>query len=304
MSEKFDARFRDWCEQIDGCIKKIIDTCCYPTEFKEILEYSVFPGGKRLRPVLFLEWHDLFAPPDENALLYACGLEFMHNFSLIHDDMPCADNDDMRRGKPTVHKKYGEGKALLAGDALLDLAYCCMNDACCLAKNHKPSACFSFRGDKGIIHGQYLDMYSKCETLEQLIDIYKKKTGALISSACTSGYLFAQEYDFADHLNVMIGEITDDFGIETDGEDKRMPLIRGAHKFGQAFGVAFQLYDDISEYIEGEKADGASVLDFLPLDKAKALLDRYLNEAVKELDRGYNGDTSFLRELAEKFMIV
>ena len=306
MSKKFDARLKEWCEQIDGALNKIVRTSNYPEEFKEILDYSLFPGGKRLRPILFLEWHNLFSPPDENALLFACGLELMHNYSLIHDDMPCMDNDDVRRGKPTVHKRYGEGKALLAGDALLDMAYYCMSDACCYSKSLKPSACFSLRGDKGILHGQYLDMYSRPKTLEELIGIYKKKTGSLISSACTTGYLFAQEYDFSDHLNVLIGGITDDLGIESVDLDldERTKLIAGAYRFGEAFGIAFQLYDDLSEYIAGEKSDSAVVTDFLPLDRAKSLLDRYLNTAVKELDRNYNGDTSHLRELVEKFVIV
>lgn len=307
MSEKFDARMHEWREQIDNFLKRIISTSNYPTEFREILEYSLFPGGKRLRPILFLEWHSLFAPPDESALLYACALELMHNFSLIHDDMPCVDNDDMRRGKPTVHKKYGEGKALLAGDALLDMAYYCMSDACCYRKNFKPSACFSLRGDKGIIHGQYLDLYSDCKTLDDLIGVYKKKTGSLITSACATGYLFAQDYDFNDHLNVLIGGITDDLGLDgiVDADlDERTKLIEGVYKFGEAFGIAFQLYDDLSEYIAGEKSDSARVTDFMELDKAKALLNRYLNSAAGQLDRGYNGDTSFLRELIEKFVIV
>ena len=105
MSKNFDTRMMEWREQIDKCLFKIIAGSSYPAEFKSILDYEVFPGGKRLRPILFLEWHSLYAPPDESALLFACGLELMHAYSLIHDDMPCMDNDDMRRGKPSVHKE-------------------------------------------------------------------------------------------------------------------------------------------------------------------------------------------------------
>ncbi len=298
MSEKFDARMREWREQIDSCIGRMIDTSEYPAEFKEILNYACFPGGKRLRPILFLEWHDLFGPPGVNALNYACGLELLHCYSLIHDDMPCIDNDDMRRGKPSVHKEYGEGKALLAGDALLDMAYNVMFDASCYEKRCKPSVCFNLSGDKGIIHGQYLDLYGKCDTIEELIEIYRRKTASLISAACAMGYVFSQDYDFDDRINVMLGSI-----INND-RDGRLNLISGAYKFGEEFGVGFQIYDDLSEYIAGEKFDGTSIMRFLDLDSAKAMLNRFLNQAMSELDRGYAGDTSYLKELVEKFVIL
>ena len=97
MSVRFDTRMHEWREQIDANLKKAIELSAYPSDFKDILDYAVFPGGKRLRPILFLEWHSLFAPPGEAALDFACGLELMHCFSLIHDDMPCIDNEDMSR---------------------------------------------------------------------------------------------------------------------------------------------------------------------------------------------------------------
>ncbi len=89
MSKIFDARLADWKEQIDAELKAILDKLDYSDGFKEILEYALFPGGKRLRPVLMLEWHSIFSAPDEYALRYACGIEILHSYSLIHDDMPC-----------------------------------------------------------------------------------------------------------------------------------------------------------------------------------------------------------------------
>lgn len=308
MSVSFDTRMREWREQIDACLKKTIELSAYPSDFKDILEYAIFPGGKRLRPILFLEWHSLFGPPGEDALEFACGLELMHGFSLIHDDMPCIDNDDMRRGKPTVHKKYGEGKALLAGDALLDLAYNCMINSCISMNNFNPLFFYRLCGENGIIHGEYLDVYGKCRSLEDLISVYKRKTAAIIESACSVGYLFAQKFDTSSLLPVTWLENGKPLieHIEGMSEEQRISagLIGGAFRFGESFGVAFQLYDDLSEYIAGEKSDGTTVMDYLDLDEAKKLLNHYLNDAITVLDGGYGGDTSFLRELTEKFVIV
>ena len=122
-TEEFNKYLEEYKEQIDAKLREIVSGTNYSEQFRKVLEYALFPGGKRLRPVLCLEWHNVFAPADEYALSFACGIELLHSYSLIHDDMPCMDNDDFRRGKPSVHKKFGEGVALLAGDALLDLAY-------------------------------------------------------------------------------------------------------------------------------------------------------------------------------------
>ena len=302
MSEKFDLRLAEWKEQIDDCLNKCVDDTSYPDEFKEILKYALFPGGKRLRPVLFLEWHSMYTQPDKNALWYACGIEMMHSYSLIHDDMPCMDNDDFRRGKPSVHKKYGEAKALLAGDALLDMAYNAMIDSSLAVGDVKSMKHFSLSGDRGIIHGQYLDLYRKNKSIDDLIDIYEKKTASLIKGSCLSGYAFSQKQGngllsmlFDDEMNVV-----DLSGVSPE----EIELFYAVERFGKNFGIAFQLYDDISEYIAGEKTDGTSVLDFLDLAAAKELLNNYLNTATTALSADFGGDTSFLKELVEKFIIV
>lgn len=314
MSEAFDKRMTEWKDQIDDCLRSIIDDSKYPEDFKDVLRYSMFPGGKRLRPILFLEWHNLFAPPNRQALIFACAIEIIHAFSLIHDDMPCMDNDDIRRGKPTVHKEFGEGKALLAGDALLTLAFECL--ASSLDEKQYPLVFTMARlvGSRGIINGQYLDLYAKCESVSDLIEIYKKKTGALITLACAAGYLFPQ---MSGALNIeseglLCGIDNEYYDIEAQrgwhyiGADssETEELVLGAAAFGSSFGIAFQLYDDLSEYLSCEQPDGASILDFVSLDEAKMMLNGYLNEAVAVLDRNYHGDTSVLREFAEKFVIL
>ncbi|MCH5165757.1 MAG: polyprenyl synthetase family protein [Clostridiales bacterium] len=307
MSELFDERLADWKEQIDAELKNILDSLEYADEFKEILEYALFPGGKRLRPILLLEWHSVFSPPDEYALRYACGIEILHSYSLIHDDMPCMDNDDLRRGKPTVHKKYGEGKALLAGDALMDLAYRILNmptprgDASPF--NLYPALC----GDMGLINGQFIDLYGKINSLDDLVKMYRLKTGALIKLACVSGFMLGNNLNYQSG-DKFVGSLFGNYvkSVITDRaapEDERMIKYVMASGFGEAFGCAFQLYDDITEYIAGEKLSETSALKFIDLEEAKIALNNHLNDAAKTLEI-VGGDTEYLSEFLQKFVIV
>lgn len=309
MYSKLEERFSDWREQIDRKLKEIIDNSEYPDEFKAIINYAVFPGGKRLRPILFLEWHNLYAPPSESALAFACAIELMHCFSLVHDDMPCIDNDEFRRGKLTVHKAYGEGKALLCGDALLDMAYHEMIKACAATNNVNPLFFLQLNGDSGIIHGQYLDLYADITSLDELLSMYKRKTGALIKAACTVGYMFSQSIGEHEYFTPVIWCNSHTptaivFNDVTEEEKVKAVKLSGATRYGELFGVAFQIYDDITEYIAGEPSDGTTIMDYLNLDEAKKLLNTYLNEAVAALDCGFDGDTTYLRALIDKFVIL
>lgn len=336
MNEAFEARLSEWKEQIDSRLSSIIKNSGYSDEFKHVLEYALFPGGKRLRPVLFLEWHSLFMPPDELALDFACGIEIMHSYSLIHDDMPCMDNDDLRRGAPTVHKQFGEGKALLAGDALLNLAYEVFIKSCCSNSNLLLRAVADLCGSYGLIKGQYSDLYESIDSVGGLLKMYSLKTAALIYLSCVYGYLFSHrnkwndiEAEYALGNKILFGgeSVTmDDLckywsGIMERGDertlgdardywmtvlrcgDERMFGVGGAERFGYAFGIAFQIYDDVSEYINGEESDGTSILKFLNLEEAKLLLNNYLDDALSALDK-YDCDTSYLRALVEKFVIL
>lgn len=304
MSKEFDMRLAEWKEQIDDCLNSMVEGLGYTDEFKEILRYALFPGGKRLRPILTLEWHNLFSPPDEYALRYACGIEILHSYSLIHDDMPCMDNDDYRRGALTVHKKYGEGKALLAGDALMDLAYRILNTPTPQGKVSPFVMLAGSCGDAGLIHGQYLDLYGELRTLDELLKMYRYKTGALITLACMSGFALGNNLDYIEY-DKLVDSIADGkpHRINRDADDRRIVDSVLAMGFGEKFGCAFQLYDDISEYIGGEELSATSVLKFVDLDEAKRLLNTKLNDALQILDT-LNGDAFFLRELLKKFVIV
>ena len=290
-------------EQIDAELKKIIGELNYSDDFKEVLEYALFPGGKRLRPILMLEWHNMFAPADYYALRYACGLEILHAYSLIHDDMPCMDNDDYRRGKPTVHKKYGEGIALLAGDALLDLAYRILTMPT-PASEVGPFCLFKdMCGDGGLIHGQYCDLYGKIDNLDDLLEMCRHKTGALIKLSCISGFALGNNLDYK-KCKALFETPPSDETVATDISDDTLLLnyvLAGG--FGDAFGAAFQLYDDISEYINGEKITSTSVMNYVDLDEAKRMLNTLLNDAADTLE-ALRGDTSFLRELLNRFIII
>lgn len=313
MSKSFDVALDEWKEQIDCELENIIAQTKYPPEFKDVLGYALFPGGKRLRPILFLAWHGLFADIDEHALRYACAIELLHSYSLIHDDMPCMDNDEYRRGKLTVHKKYGEGMALLAGDALMDLAYAVLNIpaprcekaplmfAHSQVNDYLPLSPF---GDAGLICGQYYDLFGKFDDLDSLLQkVHALKTGALISFACTSGASLGLSLRYKADSELMYS-VGDDCAPIIDGNDGECEGIVAAIDFGKAFGVAFQLYDDISEYIAGEKTSGTSVLNFIDLEKAKNMLNTDLNDAARALDKVRVGNTEFLREFLDKFIIA
>lgn len=307
MSDVLDLRLAEWKEQIDSRLKELVEKSSYPDEFKEVLDYALFPGGKRLRPILLLEWHNLFAPPDDAAVTYACGLELVHSYSLVHDDMPCMDNDDIRRGKPTVHKKYGEANALLAGDALMDLGYQTMYKPTADGRTSPLLLYAAHCGDFGLIHGQYLDLFCDIRSPEGLLEMYEKKTGGLIAMACMGGYALGKNLSYTEGdklLDKLCGNIL--YGkksiLEGD-EDNLMGGFVAATKFATEFGRAFQLYDDISEYIDGEKIVNTSIMNYMELDDAKRFLNSKLNNAACAL-QSIDGKTEYLLALLDKFVIA
>ncbi len=194
----------------------------------EAMQYSVLNGGKRLRPVLMLITSELLGVDIDRAMPFACAIEIIHSSSLVHDDLPALDNDDLRRGKPSCHKKYGEAEAILCGDALLNLAYeLCANNI----KNEQDIECFkvlsSFSGCKGMLAGQYKDITcekKKIYDADILEFIQNNKTAKLIAAplymaSCLSGGKFKEQL-----LN-----------------------------FGLNLGIAFQIVDDILDTVGDER---------------------------------------------------
>ncbi len=206
----------------------------------ESMRYSSLAGGKRIRPFLTLLFCETFGGNPKNAINYACAIEAVHTYSLIHDDLPSMDNDDFRRGKPTNHKVFGEATATLAGDALLTYAFklCAMNTEMSAEENIKAVEVISdASGVLGMVGGQAIDL--SCDTpktLEELIKMHSMKTGALIQSAVMLGIISAHK--------------SDDFEI-----------VSSAKKYANAIGLSFQIIDDIIDYTESSEETGKSSSD-------------------------------------------
>lgn len=191
----------------------------------EAMEYSLTAGGKRLRPILMLEFCRMCGGEPEKYLDIACTIEMIHTFSLIHDDLPCMDDDDMRRGKPSCHKAFPENIALLAGDALNTLPFevisGCALDGAVSDKTALMLISVLARavGAEGMIAGQVIDLQSENKEIdiETLNELQAKKTGALIEAACVMGVILAGAFD----------------------------KIPAAAAYAQSLGRAFQIVDDI-----------------------------------------------------------
>ncbi|MCE5301142.1 MAG: polyprenyl synthetase family protein [Spirochaetia bacterium] len=205
----------------------------YPAVIYRAMRYSVFAGGKRLRPILALLAAKACGVPERRAMPAACALEMIHTYSLIHDDLPAMDDDDLRRGKPTSHKKFGEAIAILAGDALLTKAFetvLCARVEPQLAVE-AASEIARASGVSGMVGGQALDMESGGKRLgkKELDILHSKKTGALITASLVSGAILA--------------------GADT----VQRRLFRN---FGGKLGLAFQITDDILDVTGNEKQMG------------------------------------------------
>lgn len=254
----------------------------------EAMEYSLENGGKRIRPVLALEFAKACSGSRDDCLPLACALEYVHTYSLIHDDLPCMDNDDLRRGKPSCHKQFDEATALLAGDALLTHAFEIVADSD-ISDDKKVmivSLLAQNSGVSGMIGGQVIDLLFEQgdPTLRELLTVYKLKTGALISAACLIGCICAGASD---------------------------EQLSAASKFAYSLGIAFQIQDDILDIIGDEEKLGKPVgsdaenskttyASIVGIDKAKKDVEMLTQSAVKQLEHFEN--TEFIEQLAYKLI--
>ncbi len=202
-----------------------------PSALAEAMRYSLLAGGKRLRPVLLLASHDMLLNEEASVLPFAAAVEMIHTYSLIHDDLPAMDNDDLRRGRPTSHKAFGEAAAILAGDALLNLAYEVM------ARSRHPRAIEALAviagaaGSSGMIAGQSADIWMESRTPDagMLAYIHRHKTADLISAPVVAGMILA-------------------------GADER--LVERGREYGLRLGLAFQIVDDLLDEMGDEEKMG------------------------------------------------
>ena len=250
--------------------------------------YSLFAGGKRIRPLLTLEFCRMFGGDDAAALPFACAVEMIHTYSLIHDDLPCMDDDEMRRGKPTNHKVFGESTALLAGDSLLTGAFeaaASNTDVGAEVAAKAVAYLASCAGRYGMVGGQIMDLEGEKKklTLDQLLKLHSLKTGALISAASVLGALAA--------------------GVElTD------PRMEDVVTYAENIGLAFQIVDDILDRTGDSAELGKNVgvdaehekntfLSFFTVEEAQFYADRLTREAINAI-RKYR-DSDALCTLAE-----
>ena len=249
-------------------------------ETTEAMRYSVLGGGKRIRAFLVLEFCRMFGGSDEAALPFACALECVHASSLIHDDMPCMDDDVLRRGKPSCHVKFGEAEALLAGDALLTFAFelCASNKYVShRAVRYAVATLAHESGVMGMMEGQTLDLKNDAATYSDLKKIFLRKTSCLIKAACLLGYFAAV-----------------DTPASRDTENIK--------KYADAVGLAFQIHDDILD-VKGdtatlgktvgtdEKNDRKTVLSFMSMSEAEdeeTLLTLLAVEVISGYERSKN----------------
>ena len=255
----------------------------------ESMHYSLTAGGKRIRPMLVLEFCRISGGNIENTLPVACAIEMLHTYSLIHDDLPCMDNDALRRGKPTNHVVYGECTATLAGDALQAEAFGT------IARSQLPAearvTCVEILADAvgsdGMCAGQYLDMVGENKLLseDELNDINSRKTGSLLTAACR-------------------------MGVAAAGGNKAM--LEAAAQYGACVGAAFQIRDDILDVISTSEELGKPVgsdaqeqkntyMALLGEDKCMQMIEKLTDQAKNAIADAFE-DTKFLCELADSMV--
>ena len=252
--------------------------------YKNILEdgsfYALMNNGKRFRPILFIEFYSLFKEVDESCMDFAYAIELIHNYSLVHDDLPCMDDDDMRRGNPTVHKKYGEDMGVLIGDGLLNKSMERILMAILNSDNKElfveaSKYLYSQSGYEGMIYGQVLDIQNKLETKSDFFDMYDKKTCGLIKAACKCA------------------------AITAGATEEEVEL---SEKFGYNFGLAFQLRDDMLDYeedLESQKLTFATLIK--NKEKMSKLIEEHSKNAMNCL-KSLNKNTEFLEDLTNNFI--
>ena len=262
-----------------------------PKRLTESMQYSAYAGGKRIRPYLTVAFCQLFGGKETDAMPFACAVECVHTYSLIHDDLPCMDDDDIRRGKPTNHKMYGESTALLAGDALLTYAFQLMTEKSAVSPRETLAAVQYLAycaGMEGMVGGQQLDLEGEhtqhdFETLERM---HRQKTGALIQAAAYLGCCAA--------------------GVSSDTEK-----CRAAITYAENIGLAFQVVDDILDQTGDTTILGKPVgsdilrqkttfLTFMSPKEARAYAESCTQKAIDAIS-GYPGSERLI-ELAEHLL--
>ena len=233
--QTFESRYQTYRQAVEAYLEGLFASRPHWADLYDAMRYSLLAGGKRIRPVLTLEFARLAGMDWHDALPAACALELVHTYSLIHDDLPCMDDDDLRRGKPTNHKVYGETLAVLAGDALQPEAFRLILTAPGLAPDQRAACALVLAeaaGADGMVAGQVLDTLHASKTEAELTEVHRLKTGAMIAGACRMGVAAAG-------------------GGET--------MDRTARAYAEELGLAFQIRDDLLDVVGDEATFGKPI---------------------------------------------
>lgn len=276
----FNQQLKRKIEIIDKNLDSMLPSAdTYPPVIHEAMRYSVFSGGKRLRPVLLISAYELFDERIDDCMPLACAIEFIHTYSLIHDDLPAMDDDDTRRGKPTCHKVFGEGMAVLTGDALLNHAFEVMLDDIARNPHHiaAATAIAKAAGIGGMIGGQVVDLLYENKPVDDgvLQYIHQHKTAALICAAVKAGALAAG----ADEVHVQAME-----------------------QYGLALGMAFQISDDILDVDEGGKEEVKATYPALYGIEASIKAAQEFTQHAIDAIAVFGQKGTFLKEMASYMM--
>lgn len=283
--------YQEKCKIIDQALSELVSSKkVYPPIIFEAMEYSLFAGGKRLRPIMLMAAADAVGGKGTNYLNMACGLEMIHTYSLIHDDLPAMDDDDYRRGKLTSHKVFGEGLAILAGDGLLTAAFTTM----LAQKTVDPAIIVKVVGEisnaagaYGMIGGQVIDLTSEGKTIDlQTVQLmHQGKTGALFQAALRSGAQLAGAEEWQ---------------------------VTSLTEYAQQFGLAFQITDDILDVVGSQEKIGkpvgsdlknhkATYVTLYSLEEARVMAQQAVDHALQSLIK-FGQEADVLREMVKSLL--
>lgn len=291
---EFQQRIKLWQQRVDQQLERWLpEADKTPSRLHQAMRYSVMSGGKRVRPILVYAIADAFDVPLQQVDGIACAVEIIHAYSLIHDDLPAMDDDDLRRGRPTCHKQFDEATAILAGDALQALAFFILGEDPGMTDNYRKrlqmiSRLSRYSGSTGMAGGQAIDLESvgKTLTLESLTEMHKLKTGALIRTCIYMAALSSEKLEDAD--------------------------LDRLDQFASAIGLSFQVYDDILDIIgdtetlgkpqgSDQEKDKPTFPALLGLEKAR-MLSRELHQKALQALSIYGTNAETLRQISSWFI--
>lgn len=297
---KFAALQATYGPKIDAQLAQDLKQVTTDAQFSEMMAYAVLNGGKRLRPLLTLavltSFQQVVMP---QALKLATAVEWVHSYSLVHDDLPAMDNDLLRRGQPSVHAKFGEAEAILVGDALLTGAFEVVTTANALATADTKipdqviiavvQELARFSGAAGMVIGQVHDMQNHGQNLQTATDwllqeIYTPKTAALIQ--------------FAAQLGAQLATLAPELAPES------AQIKQAMAQFGLDFGLAFQIQDDLDDFDQDDTSAIGALPHLIGVSAAQALRDRYLQDASQQLTQLATLGLPFDRTLLDDFLTL